>query len=99
MITLFIRFIRKIFTIDEKKFRVYIYCYSDQNISRITQFWSDITKIPKNQFTKPYIRSDFNSHGNKMTNGLIHIRYGDKKLLLEIKSMIESYVSKYAPVV
>lgn len=34
-----------------------------------------------------------------MKYGLVHIRYSDKKLLLEIENMIESYMSKYAPIV
>lgn len=99
MIVLFLEFLRKVFILDEKRFRVYLYCYSDQDVPKIIQFWSELTKIPKSQFTKPYVRNDFNDKSNKMSHGLIHIRYHDKKLLLEIKSMIESYVLKYAPIV
>lgn len=99
MILLFLEFLRKVFILDEKRFRVYLYCYSDQNVSELIHFWSKLTKISKNQFSKPYIRKDFNEKSNKMSHGLIHIRYHDKKLLLEIKSMIESYVLKYAPIV
>jgi len=96
MILLFLRFLRSVFILDEKKFRVYLYCYSNQDISKIINFWSKITEIPKNQFTKPYVKNDFKVTANKMPYGLIHVRYSDKKLLLEIKSMIESYVKKYA---
>lgn len=99
MISLFLEFLRSVYVIDEKKFRIYLYCYSDQNTNSLISFWSKITKIPKSQFTKPYIRNEYNVKSNKMTYGLIHIRYGDKKLLLEIKSMIKFYVQKYASVV
>src|SRR3989344_4020632 len=44
---------------------------------------------------KPYVRSDFREDGRKMKHGMVHVRYHDKKLLLEIKSMIELYVKKY----
>ena len=96
MILLFLVFLRQVFILDEKRFRIYLYCYSNQNVSELIKFWSKLTKIPKNQFSKPYVRSDYNEKSNKMPYGLIHIRYHDKKLLLEIKSMIESYVLKYA---
>ncbi len=98
MILLFLKFLRSVFVLDEKRFRIYVYCYSNQNTEEIIQFWSKITKVPKTQFTKPYIRTDFKTTANKMPYGLIHVRYSDKKLLLEIKSMIESYVKKYAPI-
>lgn len=99
MILLFLEFLRKVFILDEGRFRIYLYCYSDQNVSELINFWSKLTKVSKNQFSKPYIRKDFNAKSNKMAFGLIHVRYHDKKLLLEIKSMIESYVLKYAPIV
>lgn len=99
MIKLFIKFFRLIYKPSEKKIRIYLYCYSNQNIKTLISFWSKLTKVSKNQFLKPYVRSDFREDGRKMKYGLIHIRYHDKKLLLDIKSMIESYVSKYAPIV
>jgi hypothetical protein len=92
MIVLFVEFLRKICGINEKKLRVYSYFYSNHNISKNIKYWSKITKIPKKQFTKPYIRHDFRENKkNKMIHGLIHIRYGDKKLLNLIKNWINEY--------
>lgn len=99
MIVLFLKFLRDSFSIDEKKLRVFIYCHANQDTEKLISFWSKLTKIPKGQFTKPYIRKDFNEKANKMEHGLVHIRYGDKKLLLEIKNLIDCYIRKYAPVV
>jgi len=99
MIVLFLKFLRDSFFIDEKKLRVFLYCHANQDIKSIISFWSKLTDIPKDQFTKPYIRKDFNEKANKMENGLVHIRYGDKKLLLEIKNLIDYHIRKYAPVV
>lgn len=91
MISLFIAFLRNTFVLNESKFRVLLYCYSDQDVENLIIFWSKRTKISKSQFIKPYIRNDFKIDGKKMKYGLIHIRYYDKKLLLEIKKMIDSY--------
>lgn len=95
MIQIFLQFFRRVFKPDEKKMRIYLYCYSNQNVKDLTNFWSKLTKVPKTQFLKPYVRSDFRENGRKMEQGMIHVRYYDRKLLLEIKSMIEWYVKKY----
>lgn len=95
MIELFLVFLRKIYIINENKLRVLLYCYSDQNIESLINFWSKLTKISKGQFTKPYVRKDFRKDGRKMKYGLVHIRYGDKKLLLEFKKLIGYYQAKY----
>lgn len=89
MIVIFLKFLRKVCGIDEKKLRVYSYFYSNQDINKNINYWSKLTKIHKSQFTKPYIRKDFREDKkDKMPHGLIHIRYGDKKLLNLIKDWI-----------
>lgn len=98
MVVLFLSFLRKVYVIDERKLRVLLYCYSDQNILELIKFWSKETGIPMTQFTKPFVRKDFNPLGAKMSKGMVHIRYSDKKLLLEIKKLIEYYSSKHAPI-
>lgn len=92
MIQLFLKFLRRVCGIDEKKFRVYCYFYANQDIKKNIEFWSKITRIDKKQFTKPYIRHDFRKDKlDKMPYGLIHIRYSDKKLLNLIKEWIGEY--------
>jgi len=95
MIRVFISFMRKSFYLDESKFRVLLYCYADQEVNSLIEFWSKTTGISRSQFTKPCIRKDFKEKSRKMKYGLIHIRYHDKKLLLEMKKMIDSYKIKY----
>lgn len=98
MIEVFLNFLRKTYEVDERKFRVLLYCYADQDVRKLTSFWSGITRISKSQFTKPYVRKDFRKNGRKMENGMIHVRYIDKKLLLDIKERIAKYVRKFAQV-
>ncbi len=98
MIRLFLHFFRTIYQPSEKKMRIYLYCYSDQDVSGLIDFWSATTGISRDQFTKPYVRNDFKKDGRKMKYGVIHVRYNDKKLLLDIKNMIHSYGHKYAPI-
>ena len=95
MILLFMNFLRRIYKINEKKLRVLLYCYANQNIDELVRFWSGLTKIPRRQFVKPYIRKDFREDGRKMEYGLVHIRYMDKKLLLSIKGFINDYKQRF----
>lgn len=95
MIALFVSFLRRICGIDESKLRCFLYCYSNQNPSQLIKFWSQVTGIPKRQFTKPYVRKDFDlKKKGKMEYGLLHIRYGDKKLLNIIRGWIKEYAER-----
>lgn len=85
MVYIFTTMLRQIYQVNEKRLRVLIYCYSNQNISYLMDYWSDLTKIPLNQFHKPYIRDDYKLNKiNRMPFGLAHIRYNDKKLFTQI---------------
>lgn len=96
MINLFMIFLRKICGVNESKLRILLYCYSNQNINKLINFWSKLTKIPKSQFTKPYVRKDFQKDKkHKMLNGLVHIRYGDKKLFLLINKWKDDFIKEF----
>jgi len=99
MVRLYIYCLRVLYEFDEKKLRVLLYCYSNQNVPSLINFWSKLTNIPKGQFSKPYIRTDSRVNARIMKHGLVHIRYYDKKLLIEIKNVIDYVCRKYAPVV
>ncbi|MFH1968155.1 MAG: hypothetical protein ABIJ84_02110 [bacterium] len=95
MIKIFLKFLRQICRIDEKKLRVQLYCYANQDIEKLKEYWYKITNIPKNQFIKPYARQDFRiEQKDRMRYGLIHIRYNDKKLLYLIEKWIRGYCDK-----
>jgi len=89
MVAIFVRFLRIVYRVDEKRFRILLYCYANQNTKSLINFWSKLTKISIKQFTKPYIRKDFRKDGRKMKYGMVHVRYADKKLFLSIMKSIE----------
>ena len=92
MVRIFLNFLRNICRVDESRLKAYIYCYGNQDLNKIKKHWLDNTLIPAGQFSQPYIRSDFAMKaGRQMENGLIHIRYCDKKLLIYILDEIERY--------
>ncbi len=94
MIMIFLKFLRSICGVDENRLRVQLYCYANQNVEALKSYWSEVTRIPLNQFIKPYIRQDFSeTKKNKMKYGLIHIRYSDKKLFLQVQNWIKEYLN------
>ena len=96
MVELFLKFLREICGVDEKRLRIYLYCYANQDISKLKRYWHKITKIPFSQFTKPYVRQDFDpKKSGKMKYGLVHVRYSDKKLLLQIEKWVKQYLEEY----
>ena len=95
MVKVFLKFLRRVCRIDEKRLRVFMYCYGDQNIENLLKYWHNVTGILLNQFTKPYIRKDFQKDSRKMQYGLVHIRYADKKLLMQINKWIKEYTSNF----
>lgn len=97
MVVVFIRFLREVCGVDEKRLRVLLYCYANQDPEKLVKFWSKLTKIPLKQFSRPYVRKDYkNAMLDKMPYGMVHIRYSDKKLLAVIKGWIEEIKIKYA---
>lgn len=85
----FIKMLRDVYKVDESKFRIFLYTHPTGNLTTLIDFWSTKLKVPKEQFSKPYIRKDFDiNKAGKMPKGLAHIRYFDKKLLKQILSDI-----------
>jgi len=94
MIVLFLRVLREIYRVNEGRLRVLLYCYQNQDVSRLIRFWSGLLNIPKHQFIKPYVRRDFDlNKTNRMPHGLVHIRYNDKRLYSQILEDIDIIVS------
>lgn len=92
---LFIHFLRKICNITESRLKIQLYTHSEEKIHAQIRYWSDLLQIPKTQFTKPYISPTSSlDKKDKMPYGLVHIRYYDKKLLIQILSWIAEYQKK-----
>lgn len=90
MVSLFLRALRQIYGVDESKLRVLLYCYPNQDKESLIKYWSSKLGIKKEQFTKPYIRKEYNVKNiNVMPRGLVHIRYSDKKLLEQVMHEID----------
>ena len=87
MIKIYLVFLRRVCGVDERRLRIYLYCYANQNTEKLKRFWAKITGVSLRQFTQPYIRKDFKKEKEgKMPYGLVHVRYADKKLYRQFET-------------
>lgn len=97
MVAVFMRFLREVCGVDENRLRVLLYCYANQDQETLIEFWSNLTKIPRKQFSRPYVRKDSkDALLDKMPYGMVHIRYADKKLLKTVIGWMDEIKLKYA---
>jgi hypothetical protein len=74
MIFLMVKWIEKIFKIKPKNLKARLNIYKQQNEKEIIKFWSEITKIPIENFNKTFIKpNNKNYKKNNLYYGTIKI--------------------------
>ena len=92
MIQLFMRFIREILRVDEKRIRAGIHLYKSTNIAKARTFWASATGLPRDRF---YIHTQVSraSQGkrawNRLPHGTVTIRISNRKHFNLIMGMIK----------
>lgn len=91
IISLFLRLLRCCYNIDERKFRCTLQGRADQDIQELEKFWSEVTKIPRNQFYKARIdsRTIGKISKNKEYKGVCRIDYFSAEIFIELMKVIE----------
>lgn len=91
IIRLFLRLLRCCYDVNENKFRCTLQCRADQNIKKLENFWSQVTKIPLTQFYKA--RVDPRTIGRPSKNpdykGVCRIDYFSGDIFMELKQIME----------
>ena len=54
MIVFFSTWLRRFFSIDESRLRVWLYLHEGLDLEAASEYWSALTDIPRGQFGKPY---------------------------------------------
>lgn len=90
MIKLFLHLLRYCYDIDESKFRCTLQCRADQDIKKLEQFWSKITKIPASKFYRARIDPRTRGKPSKKLNykGVCRIDYFSGDIFMEIMQII-----------
>lgn len=98
VINFFINWIVKYLNLPKDKIYITLHLYNDMDIKKEINFWSNKINIPKNQFTKPYIKkTSFSSINYKrgFGHGTCNARIGgarlNEKILMGIKAISDEY--------
>jgi len=98
LIKFFIYWLVKILPVPRKKIRIHLHLYSDMSIEREVNYWSKELKIPKRQFTRPYIKENSSkriNHKGSFNHGTCKVRVHDtlltEKIFMSIKTISDRY--------
>jgi hypothetical protein len=98
MVIIIIKFFRKFLQIDDSRIKIQLMTHKNINVNKAVKFWSNLTKIPKNQFIKSCSAVSKASKGkrnpNSLTYGTVHIRINDVKLFFRIIGWIDGLKEK-----
>ncbi|MBA3605493.1 MAG: hypothetical protein M3487_03725 [Actinomycetota bacterium] len=97
MILTFLTWLRHFFEIDESRLRMRLYLHSDLDVDAAVRFWSELTAIPPNQFTKPYRAvADETIRRNRHVNGCPGVSYGCTLTHRRVMGMVAALLSPSA---
>lgn len=102
IIRLFLSLLRRVYDIDNSKFRCTLLCRDDQDILKLQSFWSLQTGITKKQFYAPRIdsRTIGKKSRNKEYKGVCRIDYFSAEVYNDLLAAGESLInSKIGPIV
>lgn len=92
MIVVFLRFLREICGIDERRLRVGLHYYRDHDSKQLMSFWSRVTNIPIQQFDRPFLHAaGKGSYKSKSQYGTVSVRYSDFRLLKTLQQWMKEY--------
>ena len=92
MIKVFLLFLRNICGAEEKRIKMIIHMYPDQDKTFLQEFWSSVTGIgPENFYKTQILAGKKGTYKKKSIYGTATIYYGDKKLLKLLLKWIDEY--------
>lgn len=81
MVKLMLQWLRNFCKVSESRLRAQLHIHSLHSRPHIEKYWSTLTKIPRKQFTKTYIKkTSLGQRKNKLYDGTINIRIHDAEL-------------------
>lgn len=80
----FLRLFRSSYPLKEEKLRVCVHLHDYHNKDKQITFWSKITRIPKNQFIKPFIKVNQGKNIHTDYQGCAQVRYCDVRVARDL---------------
>ncbi len=84
----YLEFLRKVCHFEETKIKAVIHCHNTLSYNDCLQYWSSVTNVPIDRFTKPHIKED---KGGTRTYpyGIIRIAASNSKLVHIFKERLK----------
>lgn len=91
VIKMIMKFFREVCAVPEDKFRAHIHTFENADVEATEKYWSKVTRIPRRQFYKTYIKQSIASLHKRKTLpwGTCEVGVNDTKLFLTIMGWIE----------
>jgi hypothetical protein len=93
IIKLMVKFLREVCNIPMERIKARVHIYPEMNYSKIINFWSRITKLPKKNFYSPQIQVSKASKGKRAKNtlpyGTLHLTVNNTELACKVKGWIQ----------
>jgi hypothetical protein len=97
MVRFFCAWLRRFFTIDESRLRCRVYLHQGLDLERAEDFWSELTRVPRSLFGKPYRAvADPSIRRNKHEHGCFYINYSCSQTHREIMGSVRALLSSRA---
>lgn len=90
----FLELFRESFPIDEKKFRPLLHLHAYHDVAEQIDFWSKVTRINKEQFSKPYIKPNGGKKIRENYRGCLSLRYFSNVIARELLGLGKAYLNK-----
>ena len=87
----FLFLLRKGFSLDESKFRVLVHIHAYHNDDAQKKFWSQVTKIPLNQFNKSFRKMNTGKRTKENYPGCIALTYYDVRIAKELEALYNEF--------
>jgi len=95
LVKTFLALLRNSFDIDEKRFRALIHLHDYHSAKKQLLFWSKVTEIPLDQFSKPYRKPHTGKRIRDGYPGCASIRYYDSIVGKKLAILAQEFFNKY----
>jgi len=94
MVRFFCAWLRRFFEIDESRLRVRVYLHEGLDLDAAEAYWSDLTRVPRSQFGKPYRPvADATIRNNRHLMGCVYVGYACSPTHRAVMGMVRALLS------
>jgi len=96
VIRAFLRFLREICQVEEKRIYAYLNVFDDVDLKEALDYWIQVTELPRSQFVKPTVRSSKGgSYNNKSKYGTLTVGISNTKLSRKINAWCNEILTRF----